>query len=410
MTRGPARAGLIYMFAAITAAGLVWSEVERASQDAAQNVLGVFGKSLLWIVSTVVIGTILFCLIVYATFKATGVAWTWHLAGQLTQFLVLFWATMALFKAWRNSSLAPHIINVLAVAVLMFDLWSYGLKSIRPGSDLLASLWVDVANFTQHKFDYRVAPEFDMEFYQNNGYLIQHIRSHLGYDPLKLARYQALLDSAPSYFDCVYDLLNIKYMVATGPFEFQENGPRLDVVFERQGLKMYWRPNVLPRAFVVHDAQIILSDQEALAALHTAGFEVGRTVTLPAAPPCSLEPVVPSAGETAQVVGESPNHLELTTRSEATGLLVLSEVDYPGWQVRVDGQPAQVLRADTTLRAVCLPAGSHTVRFDFRPRDLVVGGIISCLALVVVMGAVIGGLMSARRARATSSFTMSESI
>jgi hypothetical protein len=269
---------------------------------------------------------------------------------------------------------------------------------------------VDVANFTQHKFDYRVAPEFDMEFYQNNGYLIQHIRSHLGYDPLKLARYQALLDSAPSYFDCVYDLLNIKYMVATGPFEFQENGPRLDVVFERQGLKIYRRPNVLPRAFVVHDAQIILSDQEALAALHTAGFEVGRTVTLPAAPPCSLEPVVPSAGETAQVVGESPNHLELTTRSEATGLLVLSEVDYPGWQVRVDGQPAQVLRADTTLRAVCLPAGSHTVRFDFRPRDLVVGGIISCLALVVVMGAVIGGLMSARRARATSSFTMSESI
>jgi hypothetical protein len=410
MTRGPARAGLIYMFAAITAAGLVWSELERASQESAQNLLGVFSKNLIWIISSVVIGTILFSLIVYATFRATGVAWTWHLAVQLTQFLVLFWATMALFAAWKNRNLTPGAINVLAAAVLMFDLWSYGLKGIRPGSDLLASLWPDVANFMQHKSDYRVAPEFDMEFYQNNGYLIQHIRSHLGYDPLMLARYQVLLDSAPDYFDRVYDLLNIKYMIATGPYEFQENGPRLDVVFERQGLVIYQRPNPLPRAFIVHEAQIISDDQAALAALRAAEFEISQKVTLPTAPPCSLEPTVPSTGETAQVVGESPNHLELTTRSESAGLLVLSEVDYPGWQARVDGQPAQVLRADTTLRAVCLPAGSHTVKFDFRPSDLGVGAMISCLAWVVVIGVVSGGLISARRTRCTSSFTMSESI
>jgi len=88
-------------------------------------------------------------------------------------------------------------------------------------------------------------------------------------------------------------------------------------------------------------------------------------------------------------VGESPNHLDLTTRSASAGLLVLSEVDYPGWQVKVDGQPAQVLRADTVLRAVCLPAGSHTVRFEFAPRDLMIGAVISCLALAVVMVVVV---------------------
>jgi hypothetical protein len=280
----------------------------------------------------------------------------------------------------------------------MFDLWSYGLKDVRSSSDPLTSFWSDIASFMQHASDYRVAPEFDYEFFQNNGHLIQHIRSHFGYDPLKLARYQALLDSAPSYFDPIYDLLNIEYEVSRKPLVFQETGPRLEVSFQKGDLIMYRRPNVLPRAFVVHEAQIIPGDGESLAALHAAGFEVGRTVTLPAAPPCSLEPAVPSVEETAQVVGESPNHLELKTRSEATGLLVLSEVEYPGWQASVDGQPTQVLRADTTLRAVCLPAGSHTVRFDFRPRDLVIGAIISCLALVVVMGAAVAGLISARQA------------
>jgi hypothetical protein len=398
MIQGPGRAGFIYIFAVVTVAGLVWSELEHAPQDAAQHILGIFNKAFVWIISTIVISAALAAFIVYATFKATGIAWTWHLANQLVQFLVVFWATMAVFAAWKNRSLAPRTLNVLAVLLVMFDLWSYGLKDVRSSSDPLTSFWSDIASFMQHASDYRVAPEFDYEFYQNNGHLIQRVRSHFGYDPLKLARYQALLDSAPSYFDRVYDLLNIEYEVTRKPLEFQETGPRLGVSFEKGDLKMYRRPNVLPRAFIVHEAQVISDDQEALAALHTAGFEVGRTVTLPAAPPCSLEPVVPSAEETAQVVDESPNHLELTTRSEATGLLVLSEVDYPGWQVRVDGQPAQVLRADTTLRAVCLPAGSHAVRFDFRPRDLVVGAIISCLALVVVISAAGAGLVFARRA------------
>jgi len=63
----------------------------------------------------------------------------------------------------------------------------------------------------------------------------------------------------------------------------------------------------------------------------------------------------------------------------------------------VDGQPAQVLRADTALRAVCLPAGSHTVRFEFTPRDLMIGAVTSCLALVVVMVVAVVELTSRAR-------------
>jgi hypothetical protein len=229
------------------------------------------------------------------------------------------------------------------------------------------------------------------------------MRSHYGYDPIVLARYQAFLDSAPDYFDRVYDLLNVRYVVASHALEFPKDGPRLNVSFETEGAWFYRRPTALPRAFIVHDAQIVPGDAEARTALHAADFVISHTVTLPATPPCTLEPVDSSAEETAQFVGESPNHLELTTRSASAGLLVLSEVDYPGWQARVDGQPAQVLRADTVLRAVCLPAGTHAVRFDFRPSDLVVGAIISCLALVVAMGAAIGGVISARRKPTPSS-------
>jgi hypothetical protein len=341
-------------------------------------------------------GAALVAFIFYAAFKQTDTAWPWHLAGQLTQFLVLFWAVVGLFAAWRSRRISQRTLNVLAVVVLMFDLWSYGLKSIRPGDDALAPVWSKVVSFMQGKPNFRVALD-GFELVQSNGALAFRMRSHYGYDPIVLARYQAFLDSASNYFDRVYDLLNVRYVIASHPIEFQKGGPQLNASFETEGIWFYRRPTALPRAFVVHNAQIVPGDAEARSALHAADFAISRTVTLPAAPPCSLEPADLSTEEAAQLVGESPNHLELTTRSARAGLLVLSEVDYPGWQARVDGQPAQVLRADTILRAVCLPAGSHTVRFDFRPNDLVAGTIISCLALVVVMGAAIGEWVSARR-------------
>jgi hypothetical protein len=395
-TRAPGRAGLIYTFSVVTAAGLVWSELEYASQDTVRRLLGIFDRTLIWIVSTVTMSASLLAFIFYAAFKTADVAWTWHLGGQLTQFMVLFWAVMAVFTAWRNRSLSQRTINVFAVAFVVFDLWSYGLKSIRPGSDPQAPAWSNAASFMQQKLEYRIASAGDSEFVQNNGPLVYRIRGHYGYDSLVLARYQALLDSADDYFDRVYDVLNVKYVAARNPLEFKEGGSKLPVSFGREGLWIYQRPNPLPRAFIVHNAQIVPGDAEARAALHAANFEISRTVTLPAAPPCSLESVDLSAGETAQVVGESPNHLEVTTRSASAGLLVLSEVDYPGWQVKVDGQSAQVLRADTVLRVVCLPAGSHTVRFEFVPRDLMVGAIISCLAWGIAIGMAIVGLIPTR--------------
>jgi hypothetical protein len=185
-------------------------------------------------------------------------------------------------------------------------------------------------------------------------------------------------------------------VAAREPLQFQDNGPRLPVSFEKEGLWVYRRPSPLPRAFIVHDAQIVPGDADARSALHAPDFVVSRTVTLPAALPCSLE-AASASEETAQVAGESPNHLELATHSTSAGLLVLSEIDYPGWQVQVDGRPAQVLRADTALRAVCLPAGTHMVRFDFVPRDLIVGAIISGLAWAGVVGVALTMFASRRK-------------
>jgi uncharacterized membrane protein YfhO len=82
-----------------------------------------------------------------------------------------------------------------------------------------------------------------------------------------------------------------------------------------------------------------------------------------------------------------PGRWLIRTETDAPALLVLAETAYPGWRVTVDGQEAQALTAYTTLKGVCVPAGEHEVTWEYVPRVYQVGGVITLLALgLVVVG------------------------
>lgn len=66
-----------------------------------------------------------------------------------------------------------------------------------------------------------------------------------------------------------------------------------------------------------------------------------------------------------EAVQWQPNRI--TVQANGPGLLVLSEVAYPGWQVSVDGQPAEMRTLAGVLRAVLLPAGAHEAVFTYHP-------------------------------------------
>ena len=62
-----------------------------------------------------------------------------------------------------------------------------------------------------------------------------------------------------------------------------------------------------------------------------------------------------------------PNYLRYTTRSEGNALAVFSEIyTREGWRAYIDGEEVRPLRADYILRALELPAGSHTVEWRYR--------------------------------------------
>jgi hypothetical protein len=87
-------------------------------------------------------------------------------------------------------------------------------------------------------------------------------------------------------------------------------------------------------------------------------------------------------GESAKVLDWSPNRILI--RASGPGLLVLSEIMYPGWQVEVDGKPVSLEAYEGLLRAVQLGAGGHEVEFTFQSNSLRAGLLITLLGLLIL--------------------------
>ena len=79
-------------------------------------------------------------------------------------------------------------------------------------------------------------------------------------------------------------------------------------------------------------------------------------------------------------------------------LAVFSEIYYPkGWQISIDGKPAEMLRANYTLRALPIPAGKHVVEFRFAPQSIKVTDTIAFIAMFIML--LTAGLMVWKRFR-----------
>lgn len=80
-----------------------------------------------------------------------------------------------------------------------------------------------------------------------------------------------------------------------------------------------------------------------------------------------------------------PERIVADVISNGPGLLVLTDMAYPGWMVQADGQPAELLVADGFFRAVPLPAGSHRVIFRYRSISFLAGAAVSLAAVLTLL-------------------------
>jgi len=213
-----------------------------------------------------------------------------------------------------------------------------------------------------------------------------------GYHAAKLTRYQDLIDchlgnfrsGEPTEADMrVLDMLNARYIV-----DFDGN--------------VTLNPGALGNAWFVDEVQYVTDADNEMAALDV--IDPGRVAVADKKFVKVLGTVksAPAPGDTIFETSYAPNRLTYHVSSASGGVAVFSEIYFPwGWHATVDGKPAGLARVDYVLRAMKIPAGSHTVEMWFDPESLHVTDRLARIAIILIYlalgGAVIVSLCGRKR-------------
>ncbi len=155
---------------------------------------------------------------------------------------------------------------------------------------------------------------------------------------------------------------------------------------------------VAPRAWFVYQVQAVDEDTT-LEQLDAFDFDPAQVALVELDTSLTLGNVSPSESWKVEFVHRAPSRLLLNVTTPADGLLVLSEVDYPGWQTHVDGKTTPTVRVDYALRGVPILAGTHRVDMAYRPRAFGSGAVISGVMLGALTLAGFWAGMRRRRVR-----------
>lgn len=105
---------------------------------------------------------------------------------------------------------------------------------------------------------------------------------------------------------------------------------------------------------------------------------------------------IKSEGDTIYQTSYAPDRLTYHATTAKGGVAVFSEVYFPwGWHATIDGQPAKIGRVNYVLRAMDIPAGSHTIEMRFEPRSLKSTSTAAYVAIIIIYLALIAAIVLA---------------
>jgi hypothetical protein len=94
-----------------------------------------------------------------------------------------------------------------------------------------------------------------------------------------------------------------------------------------------------------------------------------------------------------ELTAYEPNQLTYTVNSSKGGVLVFSEIYYPGWTATVDGQEVEVGRVNYVLRAIHISGGKHQVVLSFFPKSVNTTETLAYISLVILLLLVVAGVV-----------------
>lgn len=184
----------------------------------------------------------------------------------------------------------------------------------------------------------------------------------------------------------ILNWLNVKYIITSDDIGSAD----LKLVYRRNAVKIYENIHCLPRAYMAYHYRYLKNDREKLNILTSTIFDYKNIVILGQPLPLYQE----ASLENYQFT-DNQNHVEFihyeTDRAKIIvdtlhpGLLIMSDMLFPGWKARVDKAESPIYEANYAFRAVFIPAGKHTVEFYYQPISFMIGKWVTIMSLIVLL-------------------------
>jgi hypothetical protein len=177
------------------------------------------------------------------------------------------------------------------------------------------------------------------------------------------------------------DVFGVRYAAAPG----LAKTPGMKLVLDQGGVPAILEDeDALPRAWVAYGWQPTATEKQSLDVTYkTSAPDLERTPVIEGAPASGGDR---SAAPTpARVSLSGDQRVVIQANASRAGWLVLNDTYYPGWKASVDGRSVDIRPANTAFRAIPVAAGRHTITFSYRPLSVIVGAIVSALALLLIV-------------------------
>jgi hypothetical protein len=163
---------------------------------------------------------------------------------------------------------------------------------------------------------------------------------------------------------------------------------RWEPVYQKDGVLLLRNHRALPRAWLVTEAQAV-DQTEAWAMIRGQGarrFDPRRTALVELEP--SKMPALSgrplSSDSFARIVSYEPHRLVIETNSDQQAVLVVSEMNYPGWAATLDDIKIPIHQTNYLLRGIVVPAGKHRIAMNFTAIGARNGAVISLLTILLI--------------------------
>ena len=305
----------------------------------------------------------------------------------------------ALLMLYRARKLKAVPLAVLLVVLCLADLWQVNKRYLNDAMFKPRKERQQIRPLTPADRQILADPDLYYRVLNLNGNVFNenetsyYHKSVGGYHAAKLRRYQELIEA---YISQQQQTVRQTIGETNGDLT-QANGDSLWNVLNMLNAKYFLmantqepdksfqvrNPYAMGNAWLVDNVSYVDNANQELDALKTADLrhtaiadKQFQKVLGEAAPQDSTA--------SAELTEYEPNRLRYRVTTAKGGILVFSDIYYPGWEATVDGQPAELGRVNYVLRAIHIEPGEHEVTLSFFPKSLDTTETLAYTALAIL--------------------------